>query len=176
MQIVFISTFANVLGLFILSSVSILGLGTLLKTSAFLFTIVKFIGAFYLIYLGIKYIRNKSTLNFSNENNNKVYKSKKAHFYEAFFLALTNPKPILFFTAIFPQFLNTKATLLPQFLIMTLIFLCISFLSLSTYGFLAKKSRIVLKNKNTMNIINKITGGLFITMGIALTQLKKIQN
>jgi len=172
MKIVALSSFANILGLFILSSASILGLGVLLTTSATLFMIVKFVGAFYLVYLGIKFLRNKSVLNLEDINSNTSIKKSSTYFYESFFLAVTNPKPILFFTAIFPQFLDVNAAVLPQFFIMTFIFLFISFSSLCAYAYLAKKSKTYLSNKNRMNWFHKITGGIFISMGIGLLSLK----
>lgn len=177
MQIVAVSSFGNMLGLGILSIASILGLGVLLTTSAILFMIVKFIGAFYLIYLGIKYIRNNKTLNFDN-NNKQIDKNKTklSYFYEAFFLAVTNPKPILFFTAIFPQFLNLKTDIFPQFTIMTIIFLIISFASLCTYGLVAKRSKVWLSNNNRMTWFHRITGGIFIGMGVGLLQLRSVQS
>ncbi len=172
MKVVAISTFANTLGLAILSTASILGLGVLLTTSATLFMIVKFVGAFYLVYLGVKFIRNKNVLNIEDISSNKEIRSSKSYFLESFFLAVTNPKPILFFTAIFPQFLDVKAAILPQFLIMTFFFLCISFFSLCAYAYLAKKSKSYLSDKNRMNWFHKITGGIFISMGIGLLSLK----
>jgi len=176
-QIVAISSLGNMLGLGILSIASILGLGAILTTSAILFMIVKFIGAFYLIYLGIKFIKNHKALNF-DDTNKKIDndKPKMAYFYEAFFLAVTNPKPILFFTAIFPQFLNLNVDILPQFTMMTIIFLVISFGSLCTYGLVAKKSKVWLSNNKRMIWFHRITGGIFIGMGIGLLQLKNIQN
>lgn len=172
MKTVAISSFANILGLFILSSASILGLGVLLTTSATLFMLVKFIGAFYLVYLGIKFIKNKNVLNIDDINSNEKIKSNKSYFFESFFLAVTNPKPILFFTAIFPQFLDLQISILPQFLIMTFAFLFISFFSLCSYAYLAKKSKSYLSDKNRMNWFHKITGGIFISMGIGLLSLK----
>ena len=175
MKIVFISSFANIIGLGILSTASILGLGLLLKTSAVLFMAVKFIGAFYLIYLGVKYFKNTKTMNF-NDTNVKKDKTKLVYFYEALILAITNPTPILFFTAIFPQFLSLESDILVQFLIMTSIFLSISFLSLSTYGLIAKRSKQWLSNNNRMKYLQRITGSLFIGMGLGLLQLKHNQN
>lgn len=172
MKTVMISSFANILGLFILSSASILGLGVLLSTSAVLFMIVKIIGAMYLVYLGLKFLRNKSSLNVNEFDSKKQERSNKSYFFEAFFLAVTNPKPILFFTAIFPQFLDLKSSVIPQFFIMTFIFLFISFFSLCTYGYLAKKSKQHLANKTVMNWFHKITGGIFITMGVGLLNIK----
>ncbi len=177
MKIVAISSFGNILGLSILSTASILGLGAILTTSALLFMIVKFIGAFYLIYLGIKFIKDNKALRFE-DTSEKIDKSKSKikYFNEAFFLAITNPKPILFFTAIFPQFLDLRTDILPQFIIMTIVFLAISFFSLCTYGLLAKKSKVWLSNNNRMNWFHRITGGIFITMGLGLLQLKNTQN
>ncbi|MBS9782211.1 MAG: LysE family translocator [Arcobacter sp.] len=173
MKVVAISSFANILGLFILSSASILGLGILLKTSATLFFIVKLIGAFYLVYLGIKFFRNNNIMNIDDlERQENKNRTKKSYFFESFFLAITNPKPILFFTAFFPQFLSLENSILPQFIIMTSIFMFISFFSLCTYGYLAKKSKSYLKNKSIMNFLHKLTGTMFVGMGISLLAYK----
>lgn len=172
MKVVILSSFANILGLFILSTASILGLGVLVKTSATLFMIVKLIGAFYLIYLGIKFFRNNTALQVNENVSKELNRSYKSYFTESFILAVTNPKPILFFTAIFPQFLDIKSQILPQFFIMTFIFLFISFFSLCLYGYLFKKSKSWFCDKNRMNWFHKITGGIFIFLGIGLLQLK----
>lgn len=172
MKTVALTSLANSLGLFILSTASILGLGIIITTSATLFLIIKSIGALYLIYLGIKFLRNRGGFNIDENEKAYITKNKKQYFFEAFFLAITNPKPILFFTAIFPQFLNLNKSITPQFFIMTGIFLFISFFSLCTYAYLSKKSKAYLSNKNRVNFINKITGGIFIFMGIGLLRLK----
>ncbi|MGP2655556.1 LysE family translocator [Malaciobacter sp. WC5094] len=172
MKTVVISSLANIIGLFILSTASILGLGVILKTSSTLFMIVKILGALYLIYLGYKFLRNKGGFNISDLEDEKIVKSKKSYFLESFILAVTNPKPILFFTAIFPQFLDLNSSIAPQFFIMTGIFLFISFSSLCTYSYISKKSKAFFKNQRRINIVNKITGGLFIFMGLGLLKMK----
>lgn len=175
MKIVAVSSFANILGLFLLSAISISGLGVILTTSATLFMIVKIIGAVYLIYLGIKQFRNASSFKLENETS-IIEKSYKTAFYESFFLAVTNPKPIIFFIALFPQFLNLKSSIVPQFFIMTGIFMLFSFISLFIYGFIARAAKGWLKNKNTMIWFHRITGGMFIGLGLTLTQLRNTQN
>lgn len=172
MKTVMISSLANIIGLFILSTASILGLGVILKTSSTLFMMVKILGALYLIYLGYKFLRNKGGFNISDLEDEKIVKSKKSYFLESFILAVTNPKPILFFTAIFPQFLDLNSSIAPQFFIMTGIFLFISFSSLCTYSYISKKSKAFFKNQRRINIVNKITGGLFIFMGLGLLKMK----
>lgn len=172
MKTVAVSCFANILGLSVLSTASILGLGVLILTSATLFLIVKIIGAFYLMYLGVKFLRNKGILNIDAMEKDVKQKSKKAYFFESFFVAVTNPKPIIFFTAIFPQFLNLHEAIAPQFFIMTGEFLFFSFFGLCTYAFLSKKSKALLSNEKRMYWFNKFTGGLFIFLGLGLLRIK----
>ena len=172
MKTVMLSSFANVLGLFILSTASIFGLGVLFKTSSNLFLLVKVVGALYLIYLGIKFLFNKSSFDIDENTEKEKNKSKKSNFLESFFLAITNPKPILFFTAIFPQFLNMQNNIMPQFFILTGIFLLISFISLCAYAYLAKRSKKWLSNKNRLTWFSRITGGMFIGLGVGILQLK----
>jgi threonine/homoserine/homoserine lactone efflux protein len=140
MRAVLLSSLGNIVGLLFLSTISIIGLGSLILTSAKLFLLVKIIGAAYLIYLGLKQFKSSQVL--INSDLKIVSTEKRTHpsyFFEGFFLASTNPKPILFFIAIFPQFLKIELSLVPQFLIMTSIFMVISFLLLFSYGYAAKK-------------------------------------
>jgi len=171
MKNAFISALANILGLFILSSLAMGGLGTIIKTSATLFLIIKIIGALYLIYLGIKQFRLTNKVSFENftEQNDK---SLSSSFYESFLLAITNPKAIIFFTALFPQFINFKENLTEQFFILTFTFMFISFFSLVMYAYIAKSAKVVLNKGNGLRWFHRITGTLFISMGLGLLQVK----
>lgn len=176
MRAVSVSSLGNILGLFILSSASMLGLGALLLTSATLFFAVKVVGAAYLIFLGVKNIRHsKSALkaDLSQELPRKRYRSV---FKEGFLIAVTNPKPILFFTALFPQFLNVQSNLVPQFFALTGVFMLFSFFALCSYGMVSKVARGWLSNQARMAWFHRISGGVFIAMGIGLLQLKKVSN
>jgi homoserine/homoserine lactone efflux protein len=175
MKVVTASSLANIVGLFLLSTISISGLGVILVTSATLFMFVKIVGACYLIYLGIKQFKNASF--FKSENENKaIEKSLKKAFYESFFTAITNPKPIIFFIALFPQFLNLKNDITPQFFVMTGIFMFFSFTSLCIYGFLAKSAKGFMREQKFMKWFHRVTGGIFIGLGLSLTQLRAAQN
>ena len=176
MKMVMTSSFANILGLFILSAVSISGLGVILVTSSTLFMIVKIVGAMYLIYLGIKQFKSASSLKLNKEEVKIHNKSLKKGFYESFFLAVTNPKPIIFFIALFPQFLDLNNSLMPQFFIMTGIFMFFSFSSLCVYGLIAKSTKEWFKKQNTMIWFHRVTGGLFIGLGLSLFKLRSVQN
>ncbi len=176
MKAVYLSSAGNILGLLLLSSICIIGLGSLILTSATLFILVKMIGATYLIYLGLKQLKFSKGI---SDSDLKPYvsadRSNRSYFLEGFILASTNPKPILFFIAIFPQFLQLETSLTSQFLIMTLIFMSISFLTLTSYGLVAKSAKKMFSKKMVMKWFHRLTGGLFIGMGIGLLQLKSTQ-
>jgi len=173
LKAVMLSSFGNILGLFLLSLISIIGLGALILTSSTLFLMVKIVGATYLIYLGLKQFKISKALSNPTEGTiNKTKRTDVSYFTESFILAATNPKPILFFIAIFPQFLNVEVSLVPQFFTLTIIFMSISFLSLFSYGYLAKSAKNILSNKIGLKWFHRVTGGLFIGMGVGLLQLK----
>jgi threonine/homoserine/homoserine lactone efflux protein len=92
---------------------------------------------------------------------------------EAFLLAAMNPKPILFFTALFPQFISTQAPLLPQFLLLTGIFMALSFLTLVSYALLAIRARPLLLKPLFAKWINRAVGVAFISFGAALLALRR---
>lgn len=171
---VLFSSLGNICGLLLLSTAAIFGLGAVLKTSTSLFLIIKLIGVAYLVYLGIRQWRSKTSF-FEDVNKNtssRIKKSRKRFFLEGFLIAITNPKAILFFTALFPQFINTHLDLVPQFLIMTTTFMTMSFLVLVSYGLAAAKARRWFSSGQRSKWFNRILGGLFVAIGVGLSQLK----
>jgi threonine/homoserine/homoserine lactone efflux protein len=122
------SSLGNVSGIFCLSAAAMLGLGVLLMSSALLFGAVKLFGALYWFYIGFRHLLGRPSV--VNQNNakpeNDGMPSPLFLYREAFLLATTNAKPIVFFTALFPQFINAKVSLLLQFFIFTGIFMGLS--------------------------------------------------
>jgi threonine/homoserine/homoserine lactone efflux protein len=170
---VMLSAFGNILGLMLLSTLSITGISAILLASATLFMAVKIIGACYLIYLGFKQIwANKKSMTETSPSDKKQQRTLFSYFKEGFFVAITNPKPIIFFAALFPQFLDASQPLFFQFSLMTVIFMLFSFLSLSTYGYLAQSAKGLLSNPNNVKWFHRISGGLFIMMGLSLFRIK----
>lgn len=170
---VMVSALGNIIGLLLLSVLSISGLSAILLASSTLFMVVKVIGASYLLYLGIRQIlfSKKIALN-PEEAQATAQRPLISYFKEGLFVAATNPKPILFFAALFPQFLDTSLAIFPQFIVMTLIFMLFSFLSLTTYGYLARKARGFLAETNNVKWFHRISGGIFVGMGVSLFQVK----
>ncbi len=160
------SSLGNMFGLLFISLISMFGVGAILQASALLFTIVKITGAFYLIYLGIKQLRKRHSLIQTQDTNNN--KTLKQCFKEGLLVALTNPKAILFFTALFPQFLDTNIAIIPQFSIMTLTFMLISLGSLLGYGCLFRFAQHWFSRESRMQWFQRITGGIFVSLGLGL--------
>ncbi len=168
----FYSTLGNELGILAVASLAILGLGAVLTTSTTLFLILKTIGAVYLIYLGIRQWRSKNKL-FSSETlqSHTQTQSNGLSFLQGFLVAITNPKALLFFSALFPQFITLDKPLVLQFSILTVTFAFLSAMALMSYGFLANHSKQWFSTSNRTSLFNRIFGGLFIAMGIGLLQL-----
>ena len=167
------SALGNIIGLMVLSILSITGLSAILLASSTLFFAVKVLGATYLIYLGVKQILAAKRNSFEVKNNTIISsRSSFSFFKEGFFVAITNPKPIIFFGALFPQFLDTDRSLIGQFAIMTLVFMSFSYVSLSSYGYMAGRAKGFLARKNNIKWFHRISGGLFVGMGSSLLYVK----
>ncbi|RON19222.1 LysE family translocator [Pseudomonas frederiksbergensis] len=169
------SSLGNASGLLCLSSAAMLGLGALLASSEWLFNAVKFIGAGYLFYLGIRQLFKKGPmlpdgiqddLKESRPTRSKLYKA-------AFLTAVTNPKATMFFTALFPQFIDQSAALLPQFLILTSIFMALSVSSLSLYAALASRAKGVLTRPALSRWVSRVVGSTFIGFGAAILTMRR---
>jgi len=167
LKAVLYSTLGNILGLLILASVAMFGVGVLLKTSPIFYTLLKWSGGAYLVYLGIGQMRNHHTHLTLATKGQQPY-NRWQIFRKGFLVAATNPKPILFFSAIFPLFMDSTRNTLVQFGIMTGTFLAISFLSLMTYGYLSAHAKAWFFDEAKLKGFYRISGALFVMMGVGL--------
>lgn len=110
------SSLGNACGLFCLSAAAVSGLGALLASSEWMFNAVKLLGAGYLLYLGVKQLLNKRPILVQEvqPDGKAITPSRMKLYKSAFLTAVTNPKATIFFTALFPQFVNPNSALLPQ--------------------------------------------------------------
>lgn len=177
MKVVALSAFASILGLLLLSAITMLGLGAILLSSAALFMVVKIVGAIYLFYIGVKQLLlSRESLQLESQPLEVDRRSYRDFFTESFFLAVTNPKPIVFFVVFFPQFVVTKQEIAPQFFTLTFIYMAISFSVQCGYGFAAKSAKGFLSKPSMLRWFHRITGGIFILMGLSLLRLKTNQS
>src|SRR5574344_2171689 len=113
------SGLGNLIGNLLMALVSILGLGAILLASGVVFTIIKWVGVAYLVYIGIRLILEPVPEEQAEETDHKpiVRKGKDRLFLDGFIIAVGNPKGILFFTALFPQFIDISSATVVDFII-----------------------------------------------------------
>ena len=149
----------HVSAILVLSLCSASGLGAILLASKATFLTIKYIGIIYLIYIGIAIWKNKGSWAFQTDTKN--IPSGFSLYRKSLLLGLSNPKALIFFTALFPQFINPHHDLLPQFLLLAGTSLINAFAFTFGYAFIAHR----FKNK-LLPIINngwlaRISGSLF---------------
>lgn len=161
------------LGDFTAMTLSMLGIGALLATSATLFTVIKFMGAAYLIWLGVKLWRAGGSLNVQPKADRSSSLKMVGH---AWLVTTLNPKSITFFVAFLPQFLDPRADFWTQMLIFEATFLVLAFANALTYGLIASRARAVVSNERAIGVFNKVGGGLLIGAGVATATMRGAQS
>lgn len=162
----------SVAAISIVLTLSFTGLGVLLASSNVAFTFIKWIGAAYLIYLGIKILCSAEE-SYEVECQSDKHVSNKNHFLSGFIVGASNPKAIVFFTALFPQFIEPTAALFPQYLIFAFTFMVLELGWLLFYAHLAHRSAGWLMKKGRARYFNRLTGTTFILAGALLLTSKR---
>jgi threonine/homoserine/homoserine lactone efflux protein len=152
------------LGDFIAMTLSMLGVGVLLGASASLFTVLKWIGAAYLIWLGIKLWRASGSLS-TPPCGGKVSAAKMLG--HAWLVTALNPKSITFFVAFLPQFLSAAGEFFTQMLIFESTFLTLAFGNALGYALISSRVRTLVRDRKAISILNKAGGTLLIGAGLA---------
>lgn len=142
-----------------------LGLGALLAASETVFTAVKWLGALYLIWIGIKLIRSGAPL--LREETRPVSLSLRKLTAQEFWVAAGNPKAILVFTAFFPQFVDPNSYAL-SFTILGLTFLIFEVFAIMVYSVIGAKLGRYIRNGRVLKWFNRTSGTLMIGFGLAL--------
>jgi len=159
----------NITGLFCLGILAVTGLGAILKTSVIIFSIVKYAGAAYLIYLGIKLFFQKDfNLGTTPDHPGTAIISSKKLFFQAMGVAVSNPKAIIFLTALFPQFLNVNNPLIAQFSVLITTLMVFSFSFLMAYALMAHKVKHWLIKPGRVKNFSRASGAVFIGFGVLL--------
>ena len=158
------STVAGVaLGDFTAMTASMLGLGALLATSAVLFTVLKWVGAAYLVFLGIKLWRAPVTET-SVDAAAPVARPGRI-FLHAYAVTALNPKSIVFFIAFLPQFLDGARAVVPQLVIFEASFLVLATANALAYALLASAARRTIRRPRVQRAVNRTGGTLLIGAG-----------
>lgn len=158
------------LGDFTAMTLSLAGLGAVLAASATLFTVLKWIGAAYLIYLGIRLWRAEPTI---DDGGPSSAKPAGAILWHAFAVTALNPKGILFFVAFVPQFINANEPVLPQLIVLEITFVTMAALNAALYAALAGRARRLVRRRDVLKAVNRVGGGILIGAGIAAVAWKR---
>lgn len=166
-----LSTVAGVaLGDFTAMTCSMLGLGALLATSAMLFTALKWLGAAYLVWLGIKLWRAPPTLPAAGAESEAGAVPELRPwrmFGHAYVVTALNPKSLVFFVAFLPQFLDLSAPLAPQMIVLEATFVTLAALNALAYALAASAARTQIRRPSVQRAVNRVGGTLLIGAGVA---------
>lgn len=159
-------------GILVHTFLAAFGLSIILKNSITAFNIVKSLGVLYLVYMGIKSIRSKEDMLISDGEKSK--ENLKKSFVQGVISNVLNPKVALFFLAFLPQFVDNENTYgaLPFAILGLTSFMISGIWCVSLSIFASLISKFLKRNKNFGKIINKISGTIFIILGINLLKAK----
>ena len=142
-----------------------LGLAALLTVYGNALAIIKWLGVAYLIFLGLRLIRNAGTRNADSQE--AAPASIRKLWLQGFITSATNPKAIVFFAALFPQFISADGPFWPQFIVLSITYIVIDGLFLCAYGMGAHW----IANRftgSTRKTIEKAGGGLMLGAALLL--------
>ena len=166
---------ASILGVtagdFTAMTVSLMGAGMVLATSALLFTLVKYVGAAYLVYLGVKMWRSANKAAALELAADEIGRDRHV-FWRCYIVTALNPKGIVFFTAFLPQFINQHEALLPQFLILEATFIGLASINTVLWAVAAGSLRTRFARPGFKKTVERAGGGFLIGAGL-LTALSR---
>jgi threonine/homoserine/homoserine lactone efflux protein len=157
------------LGDFTAMTLSMLGLGALLAASATLFTVLRWAGAAYLVWLGVKLWRAGGTLQASPRAERVPALRMAAH---AWLVTALNPKSITFFIAFLPQFMDPHGPFWTQMAVFEATFLALAFANVFAYAAAASRARGFVSRPGALRIVNRIGGSLLIGAGVAAAGMR----
>ncbi|WP_431821121.1 LysE family translocator [Burkholderia sp. F1] len=163
--------------LVLMLSVSAAGLGVFLEAWPAMFNALRYAGAAYLIYLGVKAWRARVDADTPGADVEPVARqaapaSGWALFRNGFLVAGSNPKAILFAAALLPQFINASEPTLPQFGVLVATFAVIEVSWYLVYASFGMRIGATLKSQNVAKAFNRLTGGLFVGFGAMMALVR----
>lgn len=160
------------LGDLVAMSASLAGLGALVLASAALFTVLKWVGAAYLIWLGVKLIRSAPSEGLQARAIAQDVTARSVFAHNAAVTAL-NPKSIAFFIAFVPHFVDPTRPLLLQFVILIATFVGLAALNALAYAFLADRLRRMIARPSIITWITRTGGMMLIGMGVLTATMRR---
>ncbi len=160
-----------VFGDFTAMTLSLLGLGAIMTASASLFTLFKWIGALYLLYLGINLWRADPKSSSIQHGNKDI--SPRSLFKSSFIVTALNPKGIAFFVAFLPQFISHHESVFKQLLLLGGTFLFLALVNAALYALFASRLREAIKRTSVRKWFNRCGGTALIGAGILTASMQR---
>ncbi len=158
------------LGIAVQLIIAAIGLASLLNVVAHAFEWLRWIGAVYLIYLGIRQWRSA---NEPLETETSSSGSTKNLFFQGLIITIFNPKSLIFIAAFLPQFINTTNPIGLQFVIIVPTFLLITFTVTSVWALVAGKASRLLRSRRAVKTVSRTSGGLMVAAGVGLAAARR---
>lgn len=157
-------------GMGVISIIAASSVGVIITTSQLALLLVKGIGAVYLIYLGVKLFRSGPRVLNQNSSSPEemTMPSVSGRFRQGVLVSLFNPKPIVFFMALFPQFINPQQAFVPQFTVLSITFCILVVIIHSLYGLFAHSVKKKMASGHAFVKLNKTGGVVFICFAAGL--------
>ncbi|MDH0446727.1 LysE family translocator [Shewanella sp. GD04112] len=152
----------------VLMAASAAGLGAIISASEYGFSLLKWCGAAYLVFLGIKLVLTKSQGQKLEVTKTEGKGTAKQLYKQAFLVGISNPKDLLFFAALFPQFIDLTAPQMPQLTILALTWALVDFSFVMLYASMANVLAPSLKTSNKLHWFDRTSGGVFLTLAAIL--------
>lgn len=165
-------TFGLVTGIWTQVLVVGVGLGALIAASSLAFSVVKWVGVAYLVWLGIRQWRAPAVPLASDEGE-RTDVSRRELFVRGWIVNALNPKGTIFLLAVVPQFLELSRPLLPQYAVIALTLAFTDLVVMAGYTALASRVLRALKSPGHLKAMNRSFGGLFIAAGTLLALFKR---
>lgn len=165
-----LTVLGNVSGSFVLSSLVALGIGPILQKYHIAYVAVQWGGGLYLIHLGIDAIRKRAVHASDMTNQGPVGPTPLSSIRDGFWVGVLNPKAIVFFAAVLPQFVDIEGTTVTrQLLFLGLTFCVLAFISDGMWGLLAGTARTWLASSNhRLERLRGFGGSIMIILGLAV--------
>lgn len=149
--------------------VAAVGMGALLMASQMAFTVVKLLGAAYLVWLGCKLFLAKAEV---RGQRLEAQQGIAGYVRKEFLVAIGNPKAILVFTAFFPQFVVPE-NYLSSFLTLGAIFLALELVAIAAYAYAGTRLKGLMQNARGLRWMNRISGGMMVFFGLVLALARR---
>ncbi|MCR9775561.1 LysE family translocator [Vibrio parahaemolyticus] len=155
-------------GVALVSVSAVLGIAAVMLNYPWLFTVLKFAGGAYLLYLGIEMWRSRDKLAINLENSTSPPKGNWNLVLQGFVTAIANPKGWAFMISLLPPFIDQSKALAPQLMVLVSIILLFEFICMSLYATGGKGLKRVLGQSKNVRLMNRFAGTLMMGVGVWL--------